>query len=499
MKPSLACWFAAALGATAAWGQVNINLITIPEGLAISVDGSPAQASPRVMSWAVGSTHTIAVASPQGGGGARYVFSGWSDGGPASHSITVPGSAATFTASFTAQYQLNRMASPFISGAVIAIPPSADGYYNSGTVVQLTASPTAGFSFSGYQGDASGTSPSQTVVMSAPRSVTAFFNLIAGVVKTSVPPRLAFRDVWGGIRVNVFGSTSLLPAGGIFGGDPQVVVGADGDAYLVALDTYTSIWINTLRASDLQFTGWRNAGGLIKGIPAIGLSPNGSVYVAVRDQYNAYWLTSYNSVSGLGAWTFLGGNFAADPAMAISSDGAVHLVGKDPWSALWTTTYTPGNSFPGWRSGGGIIQGKPSVSIGTDGVLYVAARDNYQGLWLGRIQNGTWLGWSFGGGIMSIDPKIVTLGDGTVVSVIRDSWGGIWYRPFTEGTSSGWLPWVNAGGKLNAAALAASDGELYIAGANPNGDLCWYRANLNQWTNLGFRGLIAGEVGAGPR
>jgi uncharacterized repeat protein (TIGR02543 family) len=45
----------------------------------------------------------------------------------------------------------------------------------SGTVVTVTASPAAGYSFTGWNGDASGTNATTTVTMSANKSVSANF------------------------------------------------------------------------------------------------------------------------------------------------------------------------------------------------------------------------------------------------------------------------------------------------------------------------------------
>jgi hypothetical protein len=51
----------------------------------------------------VGQPRTVGVVSPQTLGGTTYTFATWSDGGAASHTITTPATATTFTANFTAQ------------------------------------------------------------------------------------------------------------------------------------------------------------------------------------------------------------------------------------------------------------------------------------------------------------------------------------------------------------------------------------------------------------
>jgi hypothetical protein len=50
----------------------------------------------------VGQPRTVGVVSPQTLGGTTYTFASWSDGGAASHTITTPATATTFTANFTA-------------------------------------------------------------------------------------------------------------------------------------------------------------------------------------------------------------------------------------------------------------------------------------------------------------------------------------------------------------------------------------------------------------
>ncbi|TMY87581.1 InlB B-repeat-containing protein, partial [Klebsiella pneumoniae] len=89
--------------------------------------------------------------------------------------------------------------------------PSA-GTYVEGTVVELTAAPAPGWEFTQWGGDASGTSPTTSVTMDAPRSVTATF--------TRLPANPPVIDVWYGdeqafgvngesqLWVNVLGNVS---------------------------------------------------------------------------------------------------------------------------------------------------------------------------------------------------------------------------------------------------------------------------------------------------
>jgi hypothetical protein len=150
----------------------GITIQTNPPGLQFSVDGGATQTATQFLNLPQGQ-HTIAAATTQPGpAGAQYVFSGWSDGGAASHNITVGGGAATYTASFTAQYQLTTAASSSVAGSV---SPVSGSYYNSGAEVTVMAIPTSPWVFSSWSGDASGTTNTVSVIMNTPKSVTGVF------------------------------------------------------------------------------------------------------------------------------------------------------------------------------------------------------------------------------------------------------------------------------------------------------------------------------------
>ena len=148
-------------------------------GSSFLVDGT-SYSSTQVLTWTSGSTHTIAVTTPQNPGpGTQYVWTGWSDGGPSTHSVA-PTSATTYTVSFTTQYLLTTSVSPVGSGTIAASPTSSTGYYASGTPVQLTALLVGGNTFLNWSGDASGSTNPLVVTMTGPRTVTANYQPPAG-------------------------------------------------------------------------------------------------------------------------------------------------------------------------------------------------------------------------------------------------------------------------------------------------------------------------------
>ena len=148
-----------------------VTVTTVPASRIITVDGATYN-SPYTFTWNVGSSHTIAVSSPQSAiTGTRYVFGAWSDGGAQSRSITVPATATTYTANFTTQYQLTTAVAPAGTGTA---SPISGTWYPAGTIVPVKAFANAGYSFLNWTGlVANSSSVATTVTMSGPQSITA--------------------------------------------------------------------------------------------------------------------------------------------------------------------------------------------------------------------------------------------------------------------------------------------------------------------------------------
>jgi hypothetical protein len=71
-------------------------------------------------------------------------------------------------------YSTYLLSASAIGSGTVGMNPSG-GVYNYGTVVTLTATPAAGFQFSGWSGDLSGSANPATITMNANKSVTATF------------------------------------------------------------------------------------------------------------------------------------------------------------------------------------------------------------------------------------------------------------------------------------------------------------------------------------
>ena len=151
-------------GVSRLYGRIptRTTITTNLAGLMIEVDGETYTA-PHSFDWAPGTSHTIAVASPQYDvynhyherswsiDYIRYLFAKWSDGGAQSHSVTASPSTTVFIANFIEQIRPEFSAEPPQGGTVRFDPPSGDGFYTSYSFVKTIAEPAEGFSFEGWK------------------------------------------------------------------------------------------------------------------------------------------------------------------------------------------------------------------------------------------------------------------------------------------------------------------------------------------------------------
>ncbi|MGW4465287.1 PQQ-dependent sugar dehydrogenase [Micromonospora sp. NPDC004704] len=79
---------------------VDLTFASNPAGLQLSV-GPTAGTTPFTRTVIVGSTNTVSAPSPQSANSQTHTFASWSDGGAATHVITAPAGAATYTAAYT--------------------------------------------------------------------------------------------------------------------------------------------------------------------------------------------------------------------------------------------------------------------------------------------------------------------------------------------------------------------------------------------------------------
>jgi alpha-tubulin suppressor-like RCC1 family protein len=286
---------------------VSANTVTVntsPAGLSIQVDGA-SYTAPQTFQWLLGSTHTIATTSPQAGpAGSQYAFVNWSDGGAISH-VVAPTSPAVFTASFSLQFKLTTTASPSGAGTISALPSSTDGYYNSGSSVQLTAVPAPGDGFGNWSGDLTGTANPQSIVMSASRSVTANFVLPVNITVNSAPAG----------RIFIVDSVTYTT--------PQTLLWVPGSVHTIATASPQTVAGGT----QYVFLNWSDAGALSHQVTAPTVATTYTVNFNTQ-----YQLTTAVFPSGAGTVSPVSGGFY--------NAGQVVPVSVTPSSGFHFTSWT---------------------------------------------------------------------------------------------------------------------------------------------------------------
>jgi uncharacterized repeat protein (TIGR02543 family) len=130
--------------------------------------------SPNQSQFTSGASVTLTATSASG-----YAFTGWQgDASGSTNPITVKMDRnRTVTAVFAPiprnQYTLTVSASPSDAGTITRTPDQPQ--YLAGTTVTLTAIPTSRYSFSGWQGDASGSTNPIAITVSGNKTITAAF------------------------------------------------------------------------------------------------------------------------------------------------------------------------------------------------------------------------------------------------------------------------------------------------------------------------------------
>ena len=116
---------------------------TNPPGLEIVVDGESVT-TPASFDWTPGSTHVLQAPSPQTLGHQRFVFGRWNDEADYRRTVIADPGSTWFEANYIAQQRMIACAHPADAGEVAIRPESGDGFYTSGTGIEIEASPVKG-------------------------------------------------------------------------------------------------------------------------------------------------------------------------------------------------------------------------------------------------------------------------------------------------------------------------------------------------------------------
>lgn len=143
-----------------------------------------------------GDTASFGVTTPDTQGGTQYLFAAWTGAGAGSYSGTnaagsvVMNNAITETASWNTEYFLATNVNPEGAGTVSPAPPGA--WYAASATAAVSADPVGDFEWIGWSGDLSGTATPTTLLMDAPKSVTANFQRQVTITVSTDPAGLAY-------------------------------------------------------------------------------------------------------------------------------------------------------------------------------------------------------------------------------------------------------------------------------------------------------------------
>jgi hypothetical protein len=181
---------------------VNVAPNSFSSNLYIYADGAFSYAPKNFSAfydsgWTSGSTHTLSVDNPiyPYSSNSRYAFSSWSDGTlTTADTVILPSTGTAYTANLTPQFYVTDYVNESCAGSINVSPgsPTGDGFYPSGDALTFTETPNAGWLFTGWQYDLSGTSASQPLIVTDEVLVTADYNTVATpLTLTSLSPAAA--------------------------------------------------------------------------------------------------------------------------------------------------------------------------------------------------------------------------------------------------------------------------------------------------------------------
>ncbi len=251
--------------------KVTMTFQSNPTGLQLTA-ASDTKTAPFSRTVIVGSQNTLAAPSPQLLGGKTYQFTGWSDGGAVSHTVSAPASATTYTATYVEIANPGLVASyGFEAGSGTTIADSSV-FGNTGTAAATTWNTTGKF---GNSLTFNGTSSRVNVPDASSLDLTTGATVEAWVNPSTVAPawnttvmkeNLAAGDLSYALEANT-------PYGGAGGWN---VVGTTTRAAENPARLPANTWTHTTMTYDGSNIRYYENGTLVTTTPATGSVTNGN-------------------------------------------------------------------------------------------------------------------------------------------------------------------------------------------------------------------------------
>ena len=292
---------------------IQVTVGTNPAGLSFTLDGTD-YTTAQTRTWSTNDSHAIATISTESGSpGTQYDFSGWSDNGAISHTVSTF-FGTTYTANFSTEYQLTTAANPTAAGSVT---PGAADYYDSTSSVPLTASANAGWAFTGWTGPvAAPASASTSVTLAAPESVTANFS-------PNGAPAVWIVDGTGGLSARSDTGVAVNSTA-YTGGKTAIALDATGNEW--TLDTASSLVYETNQLGAAETTIAAGVGGL-NAPEGFAVDGNSQLWIANSGNNSLSVFTNTGTaVSPSGGFT--GSSLATPAGLAVDLAGSVWVANK---------------------------------------------------------------------------------------------------------------------------------------------------------------------------
>ncbi|HEY5328310.1 MAG TPA: glycosyl hydrolase family 28 protein [Acidobacteriaceae bacterium] len=200
--------------------------------------------------------------------------------------------AAAFAAAPTTNYTVTTAVNP-VGAGTISLSPSTPGQtsFPNGTVLSVTATPSANFTFTGFTGDLSGTTNPQNLTVNAAKSVTANF----------APAQCS-------LTINTVGTGTAGPTSGMY-------------------NCGSTINLSAAPGAGYSFGGWSGGG-------YTGSNPAGSFTLTANTTETATFIQG--SICTLNTSVTGSGSIALNPAGGTYSCGTPVQVTAVPFSGDWT-------------------------------------------------------------------------------------------------------------------------------------------------------------------
>lgn len=192
--------------------MAHLTISSALSGVTVKVDGADCGLPCDVVRPIGTVVKLSAPASLPGGDNWRSDFDGW----PGSGSLAPDWSPAlgpdplSLSLTYHVMNRLATSATPPDGASVSAQPFAADGYYPAQSTVALSVTAQPGFKFRNWSGDATGSSPTATVSMNAPRQVQAMLDRVPYIAPTGVANAAGATPQTGvapGSIVSIFGAS----------------------------------------------------------------------------------------------------------------------------------------------------------------------------------------------------------------------------------------------------------------------------------------------------